>query len=259
MSDGIRYSHNFPVDEIQELLEAKLKEGRDGAKQAAGLMLTRAAVAIVHIDTTKIRDAYAPGDLRKFYERGTTVGFNDHFGGSESSFKLLLNGSPSGDQSSYVLYSPPDKSGRPTNTTFRNCDFTWLNRASKGQYMYTAPGHVPNPLKTADVASYRGRGPNYEYYLFGGPDAEQQVYDQFAVAGFDFTETPYSSEFGEMGFDNTWVLSRHEDAARQNLGPRGGRFWPGDQFSEQLARLGLDTPKLSAKEYPLVRSENKLS
>lgn len=252
MPDDVKYRHNFDVDEVQGLLDSKFEEGVNGAVLAAGLLLTRAAVSVVHIDISETRASFVPGDARRFYEDGATVGFNDHFGGSESSFKILLNGSPSGKQASHVLLSPPDESGRPTNTTFRNCDFTFPTWES--DYMYTR--RVPNPLKTSSVAGYRGSS-QYEYFLFGGPDAPAQVYEQFADAGFDFVDSPYSGDLDGQGPEHLWFLRRYEDKAYKTLGYRGGHYWPGDQFSEQLIRLGLETPKLSATDYPLVRPENQ--
>ncbi len=247
--DDIKKRNNFWVGGIEPVLEQKAAEGRDAISDAVGLLLTTSAVALVHIDLTKKRKSYYPDDDRIFYERPeAAVGFNDHFGGSESRFKILLNGSPDGDKASYVLFSPPKADGSPTNTTFRRSHFVILTRESDG--IYGGPGYVPNPLKTADTAGYKGLT-NYQYFIFGDSNVPQEVYHRFAESGFEFISQPYdTSEYREMRVA--------EQAARASLDYRGGHYWPGDQFADNLKRIGIEPPKLSPEDYPLVRAENML-
>lgn len=250
----IRYRKEFWIDGIKPILESKLAEGRDAIADAVGLLLTTSAVVLVHIDIHNIRKSYVPDDERLFYVTPySAIGFNDNFGGSESRFKILLNGSPNGVTASHVLYSPPYNDGSPSNTTFRQCDFVFLNRTSTETY--DGPGYVPNPLKTAGAAGYRGFS-DYKYFLFGDSDLPKKVYERFADAGFEFSADPYDTSYRETSEYRKMRLAESE--AMATLGYRGGHFWPGDQFAENLKRIGLEMPKLSAEDYPLVRAENML-
>ncbi len=242
---------------MEPVLEEKRALGKDAILEGVALLMTKSAVALVHVDITKQRKSYIPDDDRMRYEdNDQPIGFNDHGGGSESRFKILLNGSPEEFDMQYVLYSPPDKEGNPSNIAFHKADFTFLSWEPKGPYK--GVGHVPNPLKTSGAHSYRGAS-SYQYYIFGGPDVPRQVYEKFSEAGFGFKLEPYTHDISAPeGVMTTFTLSRQEDDAREALGYRGSRFWPGDQFAKNLELLGMEVPKLKVEDYSLVRPENTL-
>ena len=258
LSDDVRFGLSLYVSELAPVLEEKRSLGEDAVSGAVSHLLTESGIVLVHVDETKPYKSYPMSEEDPLYNPSEklAIGFNDHCGGSDSNFKLLLNGSPDGDEASYVLYSPPDQDGDPTNTTFRRADFTFLNREAEGPY--ETFGYVPNPLKTSSARSYRGQV-GHHFYLFGGPDIPTQVYGEFQRAGFDFFQEPYNGDIrAPEGTETTFTLGAYENAARRRLGYRGMQFWPGDQFATQLRNLGLEPPKLRAEDYPLVKSENKL-
>ena len=254
------YSY-FYVTSIKKVLEAKRKDGHDGIAQAAAKLLTEPAVAILHVDTTKRRKPFRSNRYAHEADKNTPIAFNDHFGGSESRFKVLLNGSPNDPDNSYVLYSPPLEDGSPSYARFHKADFTFLSDEPRG--LYTGYGGVPNPLKTGGVSQYRGRS-GYKHYLFGGPDVRHQLYQAFSTAGFEFVDSPYPTTFGRRQDDKLDLPMTHEEIGRlegpasNTLGYRGMHFWPGDQFAENLKLLGLEVPKFRVEDYPLVRPENTL-
>lgn len=82
----------------------------EAVDKAVAILLQFAGCSVKFVDTTRRTKPYG----RKFYtypSDKTMLGFNDHRGGSESHYKILLNQSPEGDEASYVLYSPPLEDG----------------------------------------------------------------------------------------------------------------------------------------------------
>ncbi len=252
-----RTAGTFVCADYDPLLLEKAEEGHDGVRRAVELLLTRAPVAIVHVDVSQVSSDFAnPGTTVYRSDTDKAIGFNDHSGGSESDFKIVLNGTPNASGVMHVLFSPPDEQGNPTNLTFRRADMHHLSQRSSGPY----EGIIPNPMKTGGAAQARGFA-DYRYYLFGDSSTVPVVCEAFQDAGFDFSDDPYEMGLGLGPLSNSSYLDLAQYAleAEERLGEYNSRrFWPGDQFAEQIRNLGLEVPKLDPNDYPFVKPENQI-
>jgi hypothetical protein len=236
----------FPVQFSNRLFAQEARESSEVVDQAVATLLQFSGCVVNFVDTSRRVHPYR----EQYYEYPRDkymLGFNDHRGGSESHYKILLNQAPDGDEASYVLYSPPLEDGEPSNMTFRRCDFTFLSREPIAQRhtkdLRFGP-YVPNPLKTHHTRGYWDRSyyhTNYDYYLFGLPETKQAFFDRFASIGFEFSKQPYELGYsrGEEASDTVSSLDNTENEANRKLGYTGSKYWPGDQFAPQLAELKL--------------------
>ncbi len=234
----------FTVDATLSALERKAADPstRDGIYEAAELMLRESAVAIQWVDITKSGKPIREGE-QPYRREDFQLGFNDHFGGSESHFKLLLNRFVEGEEPAmHVLYSPPNEDDTPSNTVFHRADFTFITSPPSERRLTYSPW-VPNPLKTAGVSQYLGRGMDYDFFLYGGPETPYDFSKVFEQAGFKFDPNPYdddmtqNEETGNFTPGGEWDLSTKEHAARERLDYREMHHWPSEQFAAQIALL----------------------
>lgn len=234
----------FTVEATAAALERKAADPstRDGVFEAAELMLRESAVAIQWVDITKPGKPIREGE-ELYRKEDFQLGFNDHFGGSESNFKILLNRFVEGEETAmHVLYSPPNEDGSPSNIVFHRADFTFITSPPSEKILTYSPW-VPNPLKTAGVSQYLGRGMDYDFFLYGDPETPFRFSQAFEQAGFVFDPNPYNDdlaqyeETGEFTPGGKWDLSAKEHAASERLGHRGMHYWPGEQFAAQIALL----------------------
>jgi hypothetical protein len=228
--EGTRGPFGYPIETWDAAVEARRSsnDARDGVFEAAELMLREAAVAIYFVDIDDPGRAIREGERPLFRGGKMMLGFNDHGGGSESRYKILLNCFPDGeDPAQFVLYSPPKEDGSPSNTTFHRADFTYLN-FEPGKI---ARRNVPNVLKTCDEAVKLSRE-YYQFYVIGRLDIPQRLPGAFAAAGFDFADTPYDD-------DMLYEYRRLERIHKEKLEPEGryGPVWPSGQFSAQIKKL----------------------
>lgn len=204
-----------------DAIRQKTAEGtyRHGVYAAAELLLRESAVAIQYVDVA---------DTSTWHTRsGLQLGFNDHGGGSESGFKLLLNRFTDEEAAAqYVLYSPPAADNTASNTVFHRAAFSFLEWEPHGlEY----PSRVPNPLKTAGACQIRRRS-DYDFYLVGGSSVPCQLGAAMEAAGFSFDTTPYDEA-------TLHALRTDADTARGRLSYREFHNWPGQQFAAQIALL----------------------
>lgn len=228
--DGVANAFGYPTEVLGAAIEAKIADGsyRDGVFEATELILKEAAVLISFVDKddrgAKIRDE----DIQAFIRAKLLIGFNDHAGGSESGFKILLNCFFEGEEpSQYVLWSPPDEEGLPSNTTFRKVNFTFPSMEADG----IERRGVPNPLKTASAARYLGRK-FYDFLLIGDKSVPQRIPAVFKAIGFSFETEPFevfSEEYSE--------LRRLEAVAESKAAHPWARHWPKDQFAQQITAI----------------------
>ncbi len=235
----------FNVVPTNELMDAYGENPEQSVDQAVATLLQFAGCVVNFVDISRKVRSYGNRHYEYPLEK-YMLGFNDHFGGSESYYKILLNQSPDGDKASYVLLSPPLEDGSPSNMTFHRCDFTFLSRepspARFTKELRYGP-FVPNPLKTHHTRNHWDRKyyfTDYNYYLFGLPNAKQAFFKRFEDIGFEFSKEPYVSGYGsrEARPETAAGLNDAESNAKERLGFYGTRFWPGDQFAPQLAELG---------------------
>lgn len=223
----------FPVADTEPFLEEwqKAHPDADGVKDAVQLLLSESAVSIQFVDISAPAD-WVPHETPPSFERSLQLALNDHGGGSESGFRILLNRFVEGEEpAQYVLVSPPDAEGKPRNLTFHHADFTFPTLEADGlQY----DEYTPNPLKTSGQASRNGRS-HYQFFLFGDSDAPRALSQTFEDIGFDFDPEPYSdARFQEVYLGKPGV----------HKAP-----WPGNQFAEQIAKLETSShlsPRLAA-------------
>ena len=169
-----------------------------------------------------------PDEDDRAYKRGIQLGFNDHMGGSESAFKILVNRHADGSKpSQYVLYSPPREDGSSSNMIFRRANFTFLSHAADD---LDYDRNTPNPLKTAGVTGYRGGDRDYEYFVFGDVNTPLRFSQIFEDIGFQYNNSPYPMDVSSH-------LWRVENEARDRLNFTEIHQWPGQQFAGQLAVL----------------------
>lgn len=217
----------FPTDVFVPLLDSKRQDPNvpDGVKRAVKLLLTESAVVIKFVNTD-VMEPYWEGETPR-YTAPCNLAFNDHGGGSESQFKILLNRhQPDADPTQQVLYSPPNADGSASNTTFHRSSLTFLDREPNGLEYEEA---IPNSLKTGDAAQYYGRS-EYDFFLFGNSSTPERFSQVFEQIGFKFEDTPYEGikvvEFNAL-----------RDAAHERLSAEEYDHWPHDQFARQLAIL----------------------
>ena len=217
----------FPRDAIWSAAEAK-DGARNGVFEAAEIMLREAAVVVQHIDVSDQGHEVHIDPGRPYVQPGNIIGFNDHAGGSESSYKLLVNCYFDGEEpSQYVLYSPPEEDGSPSNLTFRRSDFTFLDWAAEG----TRERHIPNNLKTYSIAHQLGRN-FYEFYILGDHTVPTQFAEVLKAAGFSFEPEPFETFGDEIRRLHDLEYAYEKDT----IEPRALR-WPKDQFAGQIALL----------------------
>jgi hypothetical protein len=185
--EGNGSAFGYPVQAWDDAIEATIsnKGLKDGALEAAELMLQEAAVAVFFVNYANPGRPIREGEEPSFRGPEMLLGFNDHGGGSESNYKILLNLFSNKVPAQYVLYSPPEKDGSPSNTTFHCADFG----LPVLEPQRIVRQNVPNVLKTCDEAMKRRRD-YYEFYLVGQDDAPQRLVDAFTALGFDFLDTP---------------------------------------------------------------------
>jgi hypothetical protein len=212
----------FPVEATETLLEEQQRNNPSnaGVTEAVRLMLSESAVAIQFVDISAPAD-WVPHENPPSFKRSTQLGFNDHGGGSESAHRILINRYVEGQEpEQYVLFSPPEETGEPSNLVFHNSDFTFLTLASNGCYPYDI--HLPNPLKTGGQAGQTYGRNHYNFFLFGGSEVPYEFAQTFVNAGFSFNGEPYDME----KYDKL-KLGR----------PKMRYLWPDGQFAEQIANL----------------------
>ena len=222
-------AQGYKVETLEAAIETKTVDEtyRDGVFEAAELMLRESAVVVQYNDINDPGKSIWEDDPQRFKRSKLLLGFNDHGGGSESGFKLLLNSFFDGEEpTQHMLFSPPEEDGSTSNLTFRQADFT-MPCMEVGR-KYTT---IPNPLKTSGAALYRGRK-FYDFWLIGDDTTPQRFSEAFKDAGFNFEPTPF-----ELDKDSYRHLRRLEDKATANfVGPRVMN-WPGDQFAIQIEQL----------------------
>jgi hypothetical protein len=223
----------FPVADTEPFLEEwrKAQPEADGIKNAARLVLSETAVSIHFVDVSKPAD-WVPHENPPSFERVMQLAFNDHGGGSESGFRILLNRFVEGHEpAQYVLLSPPDAEGKPRNTTFHQADFTFPHMEGKDLHYKE---YTPNPLKTEGQAARQGRN-YYHFFLFGDSSTPFALSEAFARAGFSFDPKP-------MSLDRYYeVYLGKPDVYKTE--------WPAEQFTKQIAQLeatGHFSPRLQA-------------
>lgn len=236
LTTGEVFPHNFiggnyfNVEAIDDLLKNKRTNNStpNGVKEAVRLMLSQCATAIVFVDTEKTVETPFPDEDDPAYKRGIQLGFNDHMGGSESAFKILVNRYVDGSKpSQYVLYSPPREDGSSSNMIFRRANFTFLSHTADG---LDYDRDTPNPLKTVGAAGYRGGDRDYQYFVFGNANTPLRFSQVFEDIGFQYNDSPYSMDVSSH-------LWRVENEARDRLDFTEMHQWPGQQFAGQLAVL----------------------
>lgn len=224
--DTIPKAFGYPNEALEAAVEAKTvnNEYRDGVFEAAELLLREAAVAIEFIDANNSGRIIHEGTTQRYTDSDILLAFNDHGGGSESAYKILVNGFfADREPGQYVLLSPPDTHGLPINLTFHRADFAFPTCISDN---IMSPS-LPNALKTAGAASYIGRN-FYAYYLIGTYDVLERFPRVLAASGFTFEHQPYQYE-----------QIRQYQAPGRLIDPGLPRVvqWPRDQFSAQIAQL----------------------
>lgn len=228
--DGVANAFGYPSEVLDAAIEAKVADRsyRDGVFEAAELILKEAAVVVSFVDKDDRGATIRDDDTQAFIRPKQLIGFNDHAGGSESGFKILLNCFFEGEEpSQYVLWSPPDEDGSPSNTTFRKVDFTFPSMEADG----IERRGVPNPLKTASVALNLGRK-FYDFLLIGDESVLQRIPAVFKAIGFSFEPDPFEI-FSEEYSDLRRLEGLAEGEARH---PRA-KHWPKDQFAQQIAAI----------------------
>lgn len=220
----------FYPEAIDEILEAKRadKTTPSGVKEAVKLLLSQCATVINHVDVTKTVETPYPDEDSPVYKRGTQLGFNDHCGGSESDFKILVNHvKPGLEPQQQVLYAPPNEDGSPSNTVFHGSDFVFLGQPAEG---LRYPNSVPNALKTGGAAGYRDGDRDFDFFVFGDSETPLKFSRLLEDIGFSFDDQPYS----EVNESELWHL---EGEAKSRFGFTEMHHWPGRQFAAQLAIL----------------------
>ncbi|HLB66612.1 MAG TPA: hypothetical protein VJJ78_03410 [Candidatus Saccharimonadales bacterium] len=224
---GLRY---FDIPAIDEILERKRSQMPTiyGVKEAVKLILTQCATVIRFVDIGNPVDSPFPDEDSQVYKTGLQLAFNDHMGGSESAFKILVNRhTEDAEPAQYVLYSPPQEEGSPSNNVFHHSNFTFIESGADG---LDYANHVPNALKTAGAVGYRGGDRDHEYFVFGNEQTPFRFSKLFENIGFVFEEQPYS-------YDQSNDLRHLENQARDRLDFTEMHHWPGEQFAGQLAVL----------------------
>ncbi|PJA91166.1 MAG: hypothetical protein CO135_02675 [Candidatus Levybacteria bacterium CG_4_9_14_3_um_filter_35_16] len=202
----------YPIEVWNCTIEKKRGESKDcdGVFLAAELMLGQAAVVVEFVNKDDPGEPIREGE-KTFYKRPSLLlGFNDRGGGSESDYKILLNCFDEENPGTYVLFSPPNEEGLPSNLTFHLADFTFLTFESSN-----TRDDIPNSLKTYEVATQMDRS-FFEYYLVGNEDTPHRFLEVFKTAGFNFVPEPF-------GDDELGPLYRHEFLANQT------KIYPGVQ------------------------------
>jgi len=223
---GASNAFGYRTEVFDAAVDQKVNVGayRNGIYEAVGLILTEAAVAIQFVDQADPGKPIREGE-EPFIRPRMQLGFNDHGGGSESHFRILLNRPDDESSTQYVLYSPPTEDGLPSNLTFHRSDLGFLTY--EPSLDYRRPGQVPNALKTGGACSYWGRS-NFEFYIVGDSTVPAQFANTFERIGFSFVNKPYDRE--------RLVGIRRNEGNMPSDYP--GRFlWPVNQFREQLAKL----------------------
>ncbi len=216
---GIYGGGLFPVDECMPILRDRQGENPpDGVLSAVRLLLQESAVSIAYVNTEEVHTEEIGTDRFDFLKASELLGFNDHGGGSESDYKILLQDVSQKEQ--YVLYSPPLTKGLSANLSFRAADFTYLSEIPYG----AGYADVPNPMKTAGQARRFGRS-SYTFMLFGTAETPDNFIDTFHRIGFTFHAEPYAEE--ELA--TLRVIA-------SNM-PSSVDAWPGGQFEWQLSQL----------------------
>jgi hypothetical protein len=213
----------FSVEEYENLVTAIVdtKKLDSGILDAARLVLSESAVVIQFIDTSELAEWVPRGYPPSFKAKGQ-IGFNDHGGGSESHFRILLNRHVEGGPvEQYVLYSPPDEYSRPSSKTFHRASFTFPADEPAGLEYET---YLPNILKTHAAASRQGRH-FHDFFLFGDSSTPILFSQIFERIGFSFNEQPYTHE----------EMNKLKHISRQNRHLQ--IKWPGSQFSAEVARI----------------------
>ncbi len=229
----------FPTDVFDPVIEALSEDPEvpNGIHEAARLLLTQCATVLRIVDMTKPEAGYSD-DQTPFYIGRTILAFNDHGGGSESDFKILVNRhKEDGGVDQQLLIAPPDEAGIAANLTFHNGDFTfpsWEPRGPKGSSLtYYTYGNLPNNLKTGGASMAAGRRGNYDYFLFGDPSTPIAFSSLLEQIGFGYVDTPYDD-------DERWRLKTLGDVYKAGLDNFTDTriLWPKEgQFAAQLATL----------------------
>lgn len=212
--------HEFPVGVFDPLLEEiSERQRKNGIVKAVEMLLAEAAIAIRFVDTSSPKNSVRE-ESPPVYVSPIQLGFNDHNCGTESDFKILINRHTLKQApAQYVLLSPPNDDGTPSNLTFHKANFTFPNH--KANTLEYAQG-LPNTLKTAGNTHYYGRK-DYDFYLFGNLDVPVTFSKIFENIGFGFDDQAYDFDFIHELRYLGGSLERHA--------------WPGSQFAGQVALL----------------------
>lgn len=239
----------YPTEVWDETTQRKLAAGyRHGAFEAAELLLSRPAVEIQFVDANDPGTPLGSSETMPTKRPQVTLGFNDHGGGSESGYKILLNMLRGRDAGQYVLVSPPQADSTRSNTTFYRGDFTFPSQAPFGDARQGRPvfhDGVPNPLKTYGAASNLGQD-GYKYYLVGQRNYGCTLVAAFRAAGFRFVQRPM--DFDTEYMETMGIYPSKSQIYTDKAWPNGemGTKRPVGQFAEQISRLRLVEAMLSA-------------